>query len=70
MMMVILGPTENHNIKPLRSDINIIRTSSVFLSLLLHASGLYMLYCYYYYYYYYHNVLPVLVNFCYAFLAT
>ena len=32
--MVILGPTENHNIKALRSDINIIRTSSVFLSLL------------------------------------
>ena len=33
--MVILGPTENHNIKVLRSEINfIIKTSSVFLSLL------------------------------------
>ena len=28
-----------------------------------------MLY-YYYYYYYFDNVLPVLVNFCYAFLVT
>ena len=67
--MVILGPTENHNIKALRSDIDIIRTSSVFLSLLVHASGLYML-NYYYYYYYFDKVLPALVNFCYAFLAT